>query len=104
MWEGGGVGVGWAQCLNNIWNIFVHPPCLKQVSLICMQGWDVSWGQGEWGVGGGCSVTLVADWRKLIFIIQTDGALSEFVLWDDLTLLGSSVLRVSHESGGGGRG
>lgn len=59
---------------------------------------------GVGGGGGGCSVTLVADWRKLIFIIQTDGALSEFVLWDDLTLLGSSVLRVSHESGGRGRG
>lgn len=54
--------------------------------------------------GVGESVTLVADWRKLILVIQTDGALSELVLRDDLALLGSTILRVTHESGGGRRG
>ena len=40
------------------------------------------------------SVCLVADRRELILVVQTDGALSELMLWDDLTFLGSTVLRV----------
>lgn len=44
------------------------------------------------------SVTLFADWRKLILIIQTDGALSKFMFRDDLTLLGSTILRVAWEN------
>lgn len=43
----------------------------------------------------GWSVTLVAHRRELVLVIQTDGALSELVLWDDLTLLGSTILRVT---------
>ena len=47
-------------------------------------------------VGGGVwSVTLVADWGKLILIIQTDGALCEFMLRDDVTFLGSTIFRVT---------
>lgn len=38
------------------------------------------------------SVTLFANWRKLILVIQTDGALSKFVFRDDLTLLGPTIL------------
>ncbi len=49
----------------------------------------------EMSRAAGWSVTLVADRRELIFVIQTDGALSELVLWDDLTLLGSTILRVT---------
>lgn len=41
------------------------------------------------------SVALVADRRELILVIQADGALGEFVLWDDLPFLGSTILRVT---------
>lgn len=55
-------------------------------------------GEGFW------SVTLVAEWRELILVIQADRALSELVLWDDLALLGSSILRVTWGEKGGGKG
>lgn len=41
------------------------------------------------------SVTRVAEWRELILVIQTDGPLGELMLWDNLTLLGSTILRVT---------
>lgn len=50
------------------------------------------------------SVTLVADWRELILVIQADGALGELVLRDDLALLGSTILGVTWEEKGGGKG
>lgn len=44
------------------------------------------------------SVALVADGRELILIIQTDGPDCELVLWDHITLLGSTVLRVTFQN------
>lgn len=41
------------------------------------------------------SVALVAHRRELILVIQTDRPLSELVLWDYLTFLGSTVLWVT---------
>lgn len=90
-----GGGVGGATMFQHK-SIFVHPPCLNQSE--CYAGTVVSREGRVW------SVTLVADWRELVLVIQADRALSELVFWDDLTLLGSTILRVTHESGRGGRG
>lgn len=67
-------GVGAPQWLTH-WNTFVYLPCLKRVKV--------------W------SVALVADRRELILVIQTDGSDCKLVLWDHITLLGSTVLRVT---------
>lgn len=49
-------------------------------------------GRVPWGIW---SVILVSNRRELILIIQTNGALSKFVLGDDFTLLGSTVFGVA---------
>ena len=41
------------------------------------------------------SVALVADRRKLVFVIKTHGPDCELVLWDHITLLGSTIFRVA---------
>lgn len=72
------------------------PPFPACNSLIVMQGMFHE--SGVW------SVTLVAKWRELILVIQTDRALGELVLWENLTLLGSTILRVTWWEKGGGKG
>lgn len=53
--------------------------------------------KGRFSWEGVWSITLVADWRKLVLVIQTDRTLSKFMLGDDLTLLSSTVFRVTWE-------
>ena len=65
---------------HKVWNIgiiFVQPPHSK---------WSNVW-----------SVVLVADGRELILVIQTHRPHGELMLRDDLTLLGSTILRVAWE-------
>lgn len=62
-------------------------------------GWMFHGGGGS----GVWSVTLVADWRELVLVVQADGALSELVLGDDLTFLSSTILRVAWEEERGGK-
>lgn len=90
MWKGGG-------CHNVSKQEYFCPPSLLETSASdCYAG--MSHGGGVW------SVTLVAKWREFILVIQTDRALSELVLWDELALLGSSILRVTWGEKGGGKG
>lgn len=72
---------------------FCPPSLLETVWLLCRDWMFRGEGGRVW------SVTLVADWRELVLVIQTDGALGELVLWDDLTPLGSTILRVTWEEG-----
>jgi len=43
------------------------------------------------------SITLVAERRELVLVVQTHGALGELVLGDDVTLLDAAVLGVTWE-------
>lgn len=84
--------------MSHIQEYFRPPSLLETSKSDCCAGIGcfVKWGR-VW------SVTLVADRRELILVVQTDGALCELVLWDDLTFLGSTVLRVTWGGKEGGK-
>lgn len=79
--------VGKPQCRNTL-GIFC-PTFLLETG---KSGLCAGAGRVPWGIW---SVILVSNRRELILIIQTNGALSKFVLGDDFTLLGSTVFRVA---------
>lgn len=78
-----------SQCLNTL-GIFCPPSPLQTGTFgLCAGAGRVH--SGFW------SVTLVSNRRKLVLVIQTNGALCKFMLRDDFTLVGSTVLGVAWE-------